>query len=358
MAQKGFHLKGLNGIRAIAALSVVLSHTFIGLDNFGIKKIEGGWDFASYGVTMFFTLSGFLITYLLLKEKANFKTVSIKDFYVRRVLRIWPLYYFYLILVVIILLLNFPGTLPGGLPYYLFLGANIASALGLSLPLLTHYWSLGVEEQFYLFWPWLVKLFNPLKSITIFIALFLSIKLLLRISMPQSLLYQFVYGTRFDCMAIGALWSILLAGSNTSGFVNLVFNRITQVLSWGILLLAATGKFKIPDFINHDVFSVATANIILNVAFNKNTLIGLENKVFDFLGKISFGIYVYHVMIIYLLGLLLRGRMNFIEGPVRLILLLAIILISTITVAWLSYEFFEKPFLKFKNKFAKIQSHS
>ena len=77
MEKNIFHLKGLNGIRAIAALSVVLSHTLLGLEYFGLKNIDGGWNFANYGVTMFFTLSGFLITYLLLKEKKTFNTISI-----------------------------------------------------------------------------------------------------------------------------------------------------------------------------------------------------------------------------------------------------------------------------------------
>ena len=70
--QKTIYLKGLNGIRAIAALSVVVSHIIKGFENFGLKSIESGYQFASYGVTMFFTLSGFLITFLLIKEKETY----------------------------------------------------------------------------------------------------------------------------------------------------------------------------------------------------------------------------------------------------------------------------------------------
>src|SRR5690349_15528394 len=103
---KAIYLPGLNGLRAIAALAVVISHTTVALSDYGLNnKIFGessdgratGLKLAGYGVTIFFTLSGFLITYLLLKEK-ELGTIKIKNFYIRRILRIWPLYYGYLIL--------------------------------------------------------------------------------------------------------------------------------------------------------------------------------------------------------------------------------------------------------------------
>ena len=264
------HLKGLNGIRTIAALSVVISHTMLGLDFFGLKRIQSGWNFATYGVTMFFTLSGFLITYLLIKEKEKFSTISIKKFYIRRVLRIWPLYYFYLALVLIVLFIYFPAKLPGTIAYYVFLAANIPSVLDISLPLLTHYWSLGVEEQFYLIWPWLFKKFSPLKAVITFIVVFLSIKFILRFLAPHGIAYQFIHVTRFDCMAIGALGAILY-NYNDKRFSRFCFNILTQATSWIVLGLAAVDWLKTPDFINHDVLSLATIIIIINVAFNSKT---------------------------------------------------------------------------------------
>ena len=97
------YLPGLNGLRAIAALAVVVSHITLSLDQFGLNSnvfgtdINGspkGLDLAGDGVTIFFALSGFLITFLFLKEKEN-GSISIKKFYVRRILRIWPLYYLF-----------------------------------------------------------------------------------------------------------------------------------------------------------------------------------------------------------------------------------------------------------------------
>lgn len=355
--QKGIHLKGLNGIRAIAALSVVISHALLSLQYFGAKKVEGGWDFATYGVTMFFTLSGFLITYLLIKEKDAFSTINIKEFYVRRVLRIWPLYYFYILLALVFIFFNFRESLSGGvLFYYLFMGGNICFAMGLTIPLLGHFWSLGVEEQFYLFWPWLVKRFHPLKSISFFLLFFFLLKAIMRITVPELFWYKLISITKFDCMAIGALCAILFDRNNRL-FISLSFNKFTQIASWSIILLAAFDKLKIPDFINQDVFSAASAIIILNVAFNKNSLISLENRVFSFLGKISYGMYVYNSLVIYCLGLLLNNKLSFLNNFCIATLVIVLAIAVTILISWLSYQYLEKYFLRFKPRFSKVLSH-
>ena len=106
--EEKIYFKGLNGIRAIAALAVVFSHTTGMLSMFGLSKfifgktIDGtsvSTSLAGFGVTIFFALSGFLITYLLLQEKKNNAIINLKHFYLRRVLRIWPLYYSYIIIV-------------------------------------------------------------------------------------------------------------------------------------------------------------------------------------------------------------------------------------------------------------------
>jgi peptidoglycan/LPS O-acetylase OafA/YrhL len=85
------YLPGLNGIRAIAALSVILAHSEKFLASVSSKNYFG--NFGGYGVTIFFTLSGFLITYLMLKEIEKEIFIDIKKFYIRRILRIWPLYF-------------------------------------------------------------------------------------------------------------------------------------------------------------------------------------------------------------------------------------------------------------------------
>lgn len=348
------HIKGLNGIRAIAALLVVVSHTLLEHEYFGVKINSSGLDVAPFGVTMFFTLSGFLITYLLLKEKATFNDVNIRGFYIRRILRIWPLYYFYLAIVCFVVLTD---KLSGSFYYYLFMGANIPAALNISLPLLAHYWSLGVEEQFYLFWPWLVKLFSPLRSISVFLIIFLAVKLTFRMFAPDSFIYQFFHITRFDCMAIGALSAILLNEKRRS-FLEASFHPATQIISWCIILIAAFGYLRLPDFITHDVFSIASAMIILNVSSNDKPLIGLENRLLDFLGRISYGIYIYHVLVIYGLGKLIRLHLPPADVRLQIALIVIAIIAISVLISWLSYEYFEKRFLRLKDRFSRIHSRS
>ncbi len=298
---KSIHLKGLNGIRAIAVLSVVFSHVFVNLNKFGLPKLKNGWELANFGVTMFFTLSGFLITFLLLKEKAEFSTISIKQFYVRRILRIWPLYYFCLIITLLVMYFYIHDKITGVTCFYLFLGANIPSALGLAFPLLTHYWSLGVEEQFYLFWPWLIKKFSPLKAVVFFLILFMALKLSLRFLMPLSFAYQFIFLSRFDCMAIGAFGAILAYQRNNL-FLKICFHPVIEIACLIVIVLIALNLLTVTDFLKHDLYSVATLVIIINVAFNPKTVISLDNRVFEFVGKISYGIYIYHIGIIFLIS--------------------------------------------------------
>jgi peptidoglycan/LPS O-acetylase OafA/YrhL len=162
---KTVHFPGLNAIRAVAALAVVISHITVSLKEFNLNpyifgaSADGepqGLLLASHGVSIFFVLSGFLITWLLLAER-EIQTISIKKFYLRRILRIWPLYYLFLAVCIIVIISIGTGLNLRSLILYIFYAANVPFVLGMSLPFLGHYWSLGVEGQFYLFWPWLVK---------------------------------------------------------------------------------------------------------------------------------------------------------------------------------------------------------
>lgn len=165
MSNKPIYFPGLNGLRAIAALAVVISHTTMALNDFNLDSTifgaleDGrpkGINLASYGVSVFFVLSVFLITYLLLAEK-KVQEIDIKKFYLRRLLRIWPLYYLYFIIALLVLYYLGQELKLNTLLLYIFFAANVPYIVDTKLLFLDHYWSLGVEEQFYLFWPWLVK---------------------------------------------------------------------------------------------------------------------------------------------------------------------------------------------------------
>ena len=354
---KGLHLKGLNGIRAIAAMTVVISHVLEKINGFGLPAIDHYWDFSAYGVTMFFALSGFLITYLLLLEKNKHATINIKNFYVRRILRIWPLYYVYFLIAIFFTYLYFENAIGATAWLYVFLSANIVNALHASIPLLVHFWSLGVEEQFYLFWPWLIKITSPLKTVIVFTVCFLIVKLIVRVVAVDSVAYQLVYFTRFDCMSIGAMGAILYY-NGINWFRQIMVHPITQIISWGVLIASVKLFTLLPDIITHELIAAITVVIIVNSAFNPKPVINLENRVFDFLGKISFGIYVYHILIIFLLQKSISGFISEMTAPVQFVIIFLTVILSTIITAYLSYRFFESPFLKLKYKFSKIASHS
>ena len=178
MNKQRIYFPNLNGLRFIAAFLVIIHH----IEQLKyIFKIDNYWTTIPFievigflGVVLFFVLSGFLITYLLLAEESSFKAISIRKFYIRRVLRIWPLYFMIVFLAFFILpnisFFTLPGffnskeALHGGfiikLFLYLIFVPNLAVILIGIVPYASHTWSVGVEEQYYVVWPVILKYFK------------------------------------------------------------------------------------------------------------------------------------------------------------------------------------------------------
>lgn len=355
---KSIYLPGLNGIRAIAAISVIVSHIGLNLKLYELKNF-GGYSLASFGVTMFFALSGFLITYLLLLEKQKTKTIAIKKFYFRRVLRIWPLYYFYLLIA--LLVTGFYFNKYSWMYFFLLpnipFAINAASIFPATLPHIAHYWSVGVEEQFYAFWPWIVKYSKKiLLSLVAFALLFFLLKITLTLAHAPSFLITLLHYTRFGCLAMGGIAAYLLISKNQI-FLNIVQNRLTEILSWLVFIFIMINKFHFFSILDHEVVTISTLIIIVNQVNNSKKMISLENKVFDYLGKISYGLYIYNPLIIYLLSFVLKRFLtdNFLFN---LIMIYSITIAVVILISHISYFYFETWFLKFKNKFAVVKSKS
>ena len=361
------YLDGLNGIRAIAALSVVISHITLHLSNFNLnpyifgKFADGspkGLLLAGYGVTMFFSLSGFLITYLLLLEKSEKKKINIRFFYIRRILRIWPLYYLFLI--ICLLALHFSGTTVNSttLVFYIFYAPNIPYILNTAIPVLAHYWSLGVEEQFYLFWPWVMAKTKKNLASIIFctIIVLITLKLIARYCCPgheESFLYRLIHVTRFHCMLVGALGAVLFV-KNNSLFMKICTHKISQLVTWGIIIVIALNQFHIASVVDNEFVSMLTVVLILGQATKGNRLINLQTRVLDFLGKISYGIYIYHPLIIWGVSFIFTNIL--ITGFLKYLAVYSIIVTATIITAYLSYSYFEKRFLKLKLNYTIINS--
>lgn len=360
LSTKKIHFKGLNGIRAIAALIVVVLHTGQYLAFFGLKEFEqykSHWQ--GYAVTLFFVLSGYLITYLLIEEKTRTNTISLKGFYMRRILRIWPLYYLIIFITVSLHFLS-PAT---GIPQvpavqlslYAFLLANFALIAGNVVTPLGPIWSIGVEEQFYALWPIIIKKSdNIVRMLCSVIAIYLAIKAAV-IPLGNVQISTLVAETRIDCMAIGGLGAVILRENGR--LLHFMYSKGVQLFCW--LLFVYSTVFKpvhVMTSINHELYSIIFITIILNVSSNNASLVNLEKPFFDFMGKISYGLYIYHLLVIFLLGRVLKPFLSDVWPSYFAVY--AGVVIVTIIMAYISYNYFELPFLKVKERFSVIQSQA
>ena len=393
------YFKGLDSLRFFAALAVFFTHVelikkFTGFGSHWIdpeeritkftvfqsvmsKEIEPLSPLIAYssalGVVFFFVLSGFLITFLLLKEKEQNNSIAIKKFYLRRALRIWPLYYLIFILGFFVLpyfdFFAVPGqdkffqqNFWGNFMLYACFMPNLAfSIFTTAVPNIGQSWSIGVEEQFYLLWPLIIrKSKNVLKSILWITGTIVALKGLLLMSFPfvkfESLLVlkKFLAMSKLECMALGGLGAYIFL-NNKEELLRIIYKPLSQIIA---LIMIPVLIYFIPtafEDILHLLFSISFLVIILNVAGNKNSFLRFENKTLQYLGRISYGFYMFHVMcIVFTLHILDKyiGLDNDITTQQH-ILLYGISFLLTVLVSSLSYHIFEKAFIRLKDKYAQ-----
>lgn len=382
------YFPNLNGLRFFAAFMVLYAHIKFFKHLYGVNefKFPVQTEWGELGVTLFFVLSGFLITYLLLHEYKKFGTIQLRFFYMRRVLRIFPLYYLTVILAFFVLphFLKIPhfseynplfpnsenvDMLPSIDPqYYKKLGLFSVFLPNLSfvtydlVPFASQLWSVGVEEQFYLFWPTLLLFFHK-RLFPVLLIIACGIAFLpylvfpfidLSIHPKLMILDKFLYFLRIDCMAIGGVMAYLLFNKKKS-FLNLVYSKWFQ---WVVLLSVLYGllfNVTLPHFHNQ-VYSVLFSILILNLASNPKPIFNLEHSVFKYLGKISYGLYIYNPLAI-VLCINFCNAVFVSETLVYNILLFISSITLTILFSAISYKFFEEKFLTLKPKFSKILSN-
>ncbi len=366
------YFEGLNSLRFFAAAIVVLYHTAISLKRFDLPLLPDWPLFDSYkgkaAVQFFFTLSGFLITYLLMSEKERTKTISIRDFYIRRVLRIWPLYYiivafglcFYFFLLPTLGVGENTNTFSLGtgiIAYVLFL-PNLLYSLYHVGGILGITWSIGVEEQYYLFWAPLVKrFFKYLFSLIIGMwVVMTAIQIanayhLLGISEPW---VKFIKTIQFNYMAVGGFMAYMLARYEKRLMDSRFFsNGLVQVGLFVLIILYLVGyRNQFPVWVKITFLPMLFGWLILNVSANPRNVLRLSNPTLDWLGRISYGIYMYHYIWVYATSFLFSKTQFFVDDPIIFQLAFQLVIWGgTITTAHFSFNYLEKPILKLKHKF-------
>ncbi len=355
------HYPALDGLRGIAIILVILYHNF----NF-IEYFNYGW----LGVDLFFVLSGFLITNILLNT-LNSKNYF-KNFYSRRVLRIFPLYYFSLILFLFLIpaishsLLEMTYYQKNQIWFWTYLqNWPLIFKDDANAKALNHYWSLAIEEQYYLIWPLIILLLKRPKRILSICILLLVMVIIARFYIWKnsenfpSYERAFLF-TRFDGILIGSMLAtlcninpLLLRKYFTPFLISLtLFNYLFYLFQ----------KNQNPDFPSWAIagfitFSLLFALIIYEAVMKENRLLNLilTNPVLTFLGKYSYGFYIFHFPVLLMIKPYTDqlsgnwfGQGNFVQMFISALLAS----LAGLTTSILCYHLIEKHFLKLKKRFA------
>ena len=345
------YYKPLDGVRGIAALLVMWFHFNWAGDNPLIRLISKTSVFGQTGVSLFFVLSGFLITRILLFNKRN-PQHYFSNFYIRRSLRIFPLYFLFLAIYYFLVPLVFHTPyIPFGQQIYFWTYIqNFSQTFGWNGKGPDQFWSLAVEEHFYLFWPFLIYFLNG-KQIKRMIGLVILAAVLLRVILVWAGYPVFYWTfTNMDSLALGGLLAVFEAENALTGKANMLLTRgITY-----IVLPAIVPLWVLFGGAQNPAVQVIKPLLIVSVYYllifsvirpqrNKGLKRFFAQRFLVFTGKISYGLYVFHPLCFWIVSrTALQGH---------LFLLLAASVSFSYAVSWISYHFFERQFLILKKKF-------
>ena len=370
----------LDGLRFISFLVVFLHHCYLSFFSYlqtseptAFKIQSFLFKYGTLGVNFFFVLSGFLITYLLIREKEVTGSIHVGNFYIRRILRIWPLYFLCLFIgfVLFALLKKMGGEVPyesANLWYYIFLAGNFdymhTWPVKPDAILLSVLWSVCVEEQFYLAWPVILK-FVPVRFYKFVFACIMLLSLVFRSFYTQNteadhaVRYFHTFSLIGD-MALGAMlaWLVSSPGKFRDFITNL--SKPAIVFIYIGTLCVTLGKdyifsYGIPIIFERLVIGVFFALIIAEQNFAKRSLFKMSrSKLISKLGIYTYGLYCLHLLGMYA-TVKVVVKLGWQEDKLWVAAASALIaLLLSIAISLASYHIFEKWFLKWKDKFAFI----
>jgi peptidoglycan/LPS O-acetylase OafA/YrhL len=370
---KGAHFAALDGLRGLAILLVLFVH-FIG-DDPAYTRLERvmvkAANYGVWGVDLFFVLSGFLITGILYDSKAS--PHYFRTFYVRRTLRIFPLYYGTLFVLLCVLPL-LPGALPVGLDetvghsVWLWTYASniyLAHAGAWSLPYVSHFWSLAVEEQYYLLWPFVV-LALPRRSLMALCVgasvVALGLRVALSLAGGSDVARVALTPCRLDALCVGAFLAlasrpgrIAQVGHAAKPWL-LAFPALVLLTSVWNITVGTLSEVVVPLRGTLVALSFG-ALLVVCLAAPASSHLGRMARwgALRFLGKYSYGVYVFHGILAYYLDQhhTVDAVTSFLGSrPIAMVVQGTLAASATLLLAIASYELFERHFLRLKDRFA------
>jgi peptidoglycan/LPS O-acetylase OafA/YrhL len=370
----------LTTLRFFAAFAVLVHHIELYKKRCGIANVFDTYVIRQLGpqsINLFFVLSSFLLTTLLLREAQRTQTINVRNFYIRRILRIWPVYGVIVFIAFLIVplcaprilaeheLKHFETTAPflsDALVLYLLMLPNFCAVFFTRFIAASHLWSIAVEEQFYLFWPLLTKAFHrrPLVLLLVFYLASAAVAYIAHIlptlqwekELPISQQQLWNIYCVCECVKSQALYfRMMLFGAAAAVMFSKGYHKFLYRGLPRILIIAGIAALMVIPYSRCDVpLGVLFALLIASLTDSRIKL--LASRPLVYLGSISYGIYMYHAIV---LQCLMKCAENFDRSSTSAFLYITA-LPAVLAISALSYRYFERPFLQLKDRLAVVKN--
>jgi peptidoglycan/LPS O-acetylase OafA/YrhL len=356
------YFKGLDTLRFFAFFLVFWMH---GFGNLFLKiaspYCEGSWilknalvqivRLGTEGVHIFFVLSGFLITYLMIQEENSTGKINIPFFYLRRILRIWPLYYFMMIVGIFILpQLSDAFIFKGNIFKNLFFLNNFdTTELNVGIA-----WSVAIEEQFYLVWPVIFTLIKNKKGLLVFSSAIFVFSSVFILCTTHEYNHYHTFGN-LNYLMTGCIGAIVFTQHRQAYLFSLLEQTryLVIIILTGLLVYMLAGAYTLSLEIALFILPLVYLFVIFHLILKQRE----KSLGFSLLGKYTYGMYLYHPTILIACKVLFDVlHWNYLEVTAIGIGLGLLGLIITVIVSMVSYELVEKRLLKLKDHFSFVKT--